>query len=109
MLIPTPPGISNWVEGKRLPGHGNATDHIPELVLNGFRTPLGLLVAHLFRTLFPPIPELQGRQVVTAREYPISICSSSKSLASLLHLPDSSQISISPRSMKGRHAKTGTN
>ncbi|KAL9070310.1 MAG: hypothetical protein Q9161_005003 [Pseudevernia consocians] len=57
--------ISNWVEGKRLPGHGNATDHTPELILNGFSTPLGLLVAHLMRTLFPAQPELQGRQVVT--------------------------------------------
>ena len=28
-------------------------------------TPLGLLVAHLFRTLFPPQPDLVGRQVVT--------------------------------------------
>lgn len=57
--------ISNWVEGKRLPGHGNATGHTPELILNGFSTPLGLLVAHLMRTLFPAQPELQGRQVVT--------------------------------------------
>lgn len=57
--------ISNWVEGKKLPGHGNPTDHWPELILNNFRTPLGLLTAHLFRTLFPPQPELQGRQVVT--------------------------------------------
>lgn len=57
--------ISNWVEGKKLPGHGNPTDHSPELILNNFRTPLGLLTAHLFRTMFPPQPELQGRQVVT--------------------------------------------
>lgn len=57
--------ISNWIEGKRLPGHGNATEHTPELILNGFSTPLGLLVAHLMRTLFPAQPELQGRQVVT--------------------------------------------
>jgi ribosome production factor 1 len=57
--------ISNWVEGRKLPGHGNPTNHSPELILNGFRTPLGLLSAHLFRTLFPPQPELQGRQVVT--------------------------------------------
>lgn len=57
--------ISNWVEGKRLPGHGRATDHWPELILNNFRTPLGLLTAHLFRTLFPPQPEFEGRQVVT--------------------------------------------
>ncbi|PGH18216.1 hypothetical protein AJ79_00554 [Helicocarpus griseus UAMH5409] len=57
--------ISNWVEGKKLPGHGNATGHWPELILNNFRTPLGMLTAHLFRTLFPPQPELEGRQVVT--------------------------------------------
>lgn len=57
--------ISNWVEGKKLPGHGRPTEHTPELILNNFRTPLGLLTAHLFRTMFPAQPELQGRQVVT--------------------------------------------
>ncbi|OQD70442.1 hypothetical protein PENDEC_c023G04126 [Penicillium decumbens] len=57
--------ISNWIEGKRLPGHGRATGHWPELILNNFRTPLGLLTAHLFRRLFPPQPNFEGRQVVT--------------------------------------------
>ncbi|KAI9714844.1 MAG: hypothetical protein M1820_000133 [Bogoriella megaspora] len=57
--------LSNWVEGKKLPGHGNPTSHHPELILNRFITPLGLLTAHLFRTLFPPQPELIGRQVIT--------------------------------------------
>ncbi|KAI4139752.1 MAG: hypothetical protein LQ341_004097 [Variospora aurantia] len=57
--------ISNWVEGKSLPGHGRPTEHHPELILNNFRTPLGLLTAHLFRTVFPPQPDFQGRQVVT--------------------------------------------
>lgn len=57
--------ISNWVEGAKLPGHGNPTGHNPELILNNFRTPLGLLTAHLFKTMFPPQPELIGRQVVT--------------------------------------------
>ena len=57
--------VANWVEGKKLPGHGNPTNHYPELILNNFRTPLGLLTARLFLTLFPPQPELQGRQVVT--------------------------------------------
>ena len=57
--------ISNWVEGKKIPGHGNPTNHYPELILNGFRTPLGLLTAHLFKSLFPHRPEIQGRQVVT--------------------------------------------
>jgi ribosome production factor 1 len=57
--------ITNWVDGKKLPGHGNPTDHNPELILHNFRTPLGLLTASLFRTMFPRHPELQGRQVVT--------------------------------------------
>lgn len=57
--------ISNWVEGAKIPGHGNPTNHYPELILNGFRTPLGLLTAHLFKSLLPPRPDLQGRQVVT--------------------------------------------
>ncbi|KAK7424992.1 Ribosome production factor 1 [Neonectria magnoliae] len=57
--------ITNWVEGKKLPGHGNPTNHYPELLLNNFKTPLGLLTAKLFMTLFPPRPEFQGRQVVT--------------------------------------------
>ena len=57
--------ISNWIEGKKLPGHGNPTDHMPELILNNFRTPLGLLTAHMFRNMFPPQPDFEGRQVVT--------------------------------------------
>ncbi|KAL9105346.1 MAG: hypothetical protein Q9227_009466 [Pyrenula ochraceoflavens] len=57
--------ISSWIEGKKLPGHGRPTSHTPELILNNFRTPLGLLTAHLFRSLFPPQPRLEGRQVVT--------------------------------------------
>lgn len=57
--------ITNWIDGKKLPGHGNPTNHHPELILNNFRTPLGLLTAHLFRTMFPPQPEFEGRQVVT--------------------------------------------
>lgn len=67
--LPTGPtfhfSISNWLNGRSIPGHGNPTGHIPELILNNFRTPLGLLTAHLFRTLFPPQPHLIGRQVVT--------------------------------------------
>ncbi|KAF1822850.1 Brix-domain-containing protein [Dissoconium aciculare CBS 342.82] len=70
-IVPLPQGpmfhfsISNWIPGKRLPGHGNPTDHIPELILNGFRTPLGVVTAHLFKGLFPARPEILGRQVVT--------------------------------------------
>lgn len=57
--------ISNWIPARALPGHGKPTNHYPELILNNFRTPLGLLTASFFRTLFPLRPELQGRQVVT--------------------------------------------
>ncbi|KAL2270368.1 hypothetical protein VTJ83DRAFT_2552 [Remersonia thermophila] len=66
-----PPGptltytIRNFAPGKAIPGHGNATNHYPELLLNGFKTPLGLLAAKSMSTLFPPKPELAGRQVVT--------------------------------------------
>ncbi|KAI1326419.1 Brix-domain-containing protein [Xylariaceae sp. FL0255] len=56
--------ISSWIEGKKLPGHGNATNHYPELLLNNFSTPLGLLTAKILQTLFPTTPELAGRQCV---------------------------------------------
>ena len=57
--------ISNWYDGKSIPGHGRATSHVPELILNNFTTPLGLLTAHLLRSLFPAAPDLEGRQVIT--------------------------------------------
>ncbi|KAJ3534680.1 hypothetical protein NM688_g7101 [Phlebia brevispora] len=50
---------------KKISGHARATEHWPELVLNGFVTRLGHTVGRLFQTLFPPMPEFQGRQVVT--------------------------------------------
>ncbi|KAF7796815.1 hypothetical protein EIP86_007999 [Pleurotus ostreatoroseus] len=50
---------------KKISGHARSTDHFPELVLNGFVTRLGHSVGRLFQTLFPPMPEFQGRQVVT--------------------------------------------
>ncbi|KAI8251121.1 Ribosome production factor 1 [Colletotrichum sp. SAR11_239] len=57
--------ITNFMEGKKLPGHGNPTNHYPELLLNNFKTPLGMLTAALFQRLFPPQPEFEGRQVLT--------------------------------------------
>lgn len=57
--------IKNFLPPSRIPGHGNPTPHHPELLLNNFRTPLGLLVATLFRSLFPSAPEISGRNVVT--------------------------------------------
>ncbi|KAK3905826.1 ribosome production factor 1 [Staphylotrichum tortipilum] len=66
-----PPGptltytVRNYQPGKAILGHGNATNHYPELLLNGFKTPLGLLAAKSMNILFPPKPELAGRQVLT--------------------------------------------
>ncbi|KAI0047126.1 Brix-domain-containing protein [Auriscalpium vulgare] len=45
--------------------HARATPHNPELVLNNFVTRLGHTVGRMFQTFFPPLPEFQGRQVVT--------------------------------------------
>ncbi|KAG6332517.1 hypothetical protein ID866_6567 [Astraeus odoratus] len=50
---------------KQIYGHARATPHNPELVLNNFATSLGHAVGRMFQTLFPPLPEFQGRQVVT--------------------------------------------
>ncbi|KAF9031368.1 Brix-domain-containing protein [Hymenopellis radicata] len=50
---------------KQIYGHARATSHFPELVLNNFVTRLGHSVGRLFQTLFPPMPEFEGRQVVT--------------------------------------------
>ncbi|KAJ6616248.1 anticodon-binding protein [Mycena sp. CBHHK59/15] len=50
---------------KQIYGHACATPHDPELVLNNFVTRLGHAVGRMFQTLFPPLPEFQGRQVIT--------------------------------------------
>ncbi|TBU30697.1 Brix-domain-containing protein [Dichomitus squalens] len=50
---------------QQISGHARSTAHFPELVLNGFVTRLGHTVGRLFQTFFPPMPEFQGRQVVT--------------------------------------------
>ncbi|KAL1855879.1 hypothetical protein VTK73DRAFT_8422 [Phialemonium thermophilum] len=57
--------ITRYIPGKKLPGHGNPTEHYPELLLNNFKTSLGLLTAKSLWRLFPPRPEIAGRQVVT--------------------------------------------
>lgn len=57
--------ISSLVEAKKIAGHGKATYHIPELVLNNFNTRLGKTVGRLFQSLFPHRPEFEGRNVVT--------------------------------------------
>ncbi|KAF8825856.1 hypothetical protein HHX47_DHR6000746 [Lentinula edodes] len=61
--------IAGWAAGRgykhMVVGHARATPHNPELVLNNFVTRLGHTVGRMFQTLFPPLPEFQGRQVVT--------------------------------------------
>lgn len=57
--------LSNYVPTRRISGHGRPTNHIPELILNNFLTPLGKNTAGLFQSLFPQLPQFQGRQVVT--------------------------------------------
>ncbi|EPT00737.1 hypothetical protein FOMPIDRAFT_1162776 [Fomitopsis schrenkii] len=57
--------LSSIELSKKIHGHARPTEHFPELVLNGFVTRLGHTVGRLFQTLFPPMPEFQGRQVVT--------------------------------------------
>ncbi|CAD6985213.1 unnamed protein product [Tilletia controversa] len=52
--------------GSEIGGHARSTPHTPELILNNFSTALGHQVGSLLRSLFPQIPDLDGRQVVTA-------------------------------------------
>lgn len=53
------------VDTAQIKGHGRATDHTPELILNNFSTRLGKTVGRLFQLIFPQDPELVGRQVIT--------------------------------------------
>ncbi|CAO1614539.1 unnamed protein product [Jaminaea pallidilutea] len=52
--------------GKDIHGHARSTPHSPELILNNFTTALGHSVGSLLQSLFPAIPQLEGRQVLTA-------------------------------------------
>ncbi|PWN30452.1 Brix-domain-containing protein [Jaminaea rosea] len=52
--------------GKEIGGHARSTPHSPELILNNFTTALGHSVGSLLQSLFPSIPQLEGRQVLTA-------------------------------------------
>lgn len=57
--------VSSLIMPNDIKGHGRATDHVPELILNNFSTRLGKTAGRLFQSLFPQQPEFQGRQVVT--------------------------------------------
>lgn len=57
--------VTSLMDTKEIRGHGRATNHIPELILNNFSTRLGKTVGRLFQSIFPSNPEIQGRQVIT--------------------------------------------
>jgi len=57
--------VANIVMPKKLPNHGKATSHIPEIILNNFTTRLGRRAGRFFGSLFPHAPEFNGRQVAT--------------------------------------------
>lgn len=57
--------VSNVIPSSDIPDHGVATDHIPELVLNGFGTRLGHRAGRFLGSLFPHNAQFQGRQVAT--------------------------------------------
>lgn len=57
--------VTSLTTTNRIRGHGRATLHTPELILNNFNTRLGKTVGRLFQAIFPAQPEIQGRQVIT--------------------------------------------
>ena len=57
--------ISNITIPSDIANHGKSTGHIPELILNNFTTRLGRRTGRFLGSLFPHVPELRGRQVVT--------------------------------------------
>ncbi|PWN33873.1 Brix-domain-containing protein [Meira miltonrushii] len=58
--------LTNIAMRTEIEGHGRSTGHTPELILNNFTTSLGHQIGTLLQSLFPRIPQLEGRQVVTA-------------------------------------------
>lgn len=57
--------LSSFVAGAMIPGHGKPTSHVPELILNQFKTRLGRRVSRLLGSLYSHEPQYEGRQVVT--------------------------------------------
>lgn len=57
--------LSNLKLSDKIKGHGRATSHRPEVVLNNFTTRLGHRVGRLFASLFHQDPAFRGRRVVT--------------------------------------------
>jgi ribosome production factor 1 len=57
--------LSSLVLSTDIRGHGRATSHKPELVLNNFGTMLGHRIGRMFASLFCQDPMFKGRRVVT--------------------------------------------
>merc|ERR1719502_313860 len=57
--------LSSFFPGKKIPGHGKPTSHLPEIILNNFTTRLGRRVGRFMGSFFPHDPQFKGRQVVT--------------------------------------------
>lgn len=57
--------LSSIKHAKEIEGHGRATMHYPEVILNNFHTRLGHQVGRMLRALFHPKPEFSGRACVT--------------------------------------------
>jgi ribosome production factor 1 len=57
--------VSHVIPSTDIPQHGSATNHVPELVLNGFGTRLGHRVGRFLGSIFPHNAQFQGRQVAT--------------------------------------------
>eukprot|EP00775_Hariotina_reticulata_P008898 gene8898-9075_t len=57
--------ISNMVLGQDIKGHGRASSHRPEIVLNNFNTRLGRRVGRMLGSLFHQQPQFKARRVVT--------------------------------------------
>ena len=53
------------VKAHGLQGHGRASSHKPELILNNFNTRLGQRVGRMFASLFNQDPNFKGRRAVT--------------------------------------------
>ena len=57
--------VSNVTVSAKIASHGRKTSHLPEVLLNNFSTRLGHRIGRMLGSVFPHVPEFQGRQVVT--------------------------------------------
>lgn len=57
--------LTSILTGSDIYGKARPTPHTPELILNNFTTVLGHRVGTVLQSLFPKVPQLEGRQAVT--------------------------------------------